>query len=146
MPPTIGTLKTSISPLSPTYQRAPTASDSTIMSFTLTMSGVIVGRSELERRDPSARVASGIFRPGLGYELTEPIFALYTGRNGDAEGLARYREARRALKLQLTDSAGSLVAVREIHIRSDSTAGADAKALVLEVETDDPAVWNASPR
>ena len=146
MTPTIGTLQTTISPLSPTYHRAPTASASTIMSFTLTMSGVIVGRSELERRDPSARVASGIFRPGLGYELTEPIFALYTGRNGDAEGLARYREARRALKLLLTDSVGSPVTVRDIHIRSESTAGAGARALVLEVETDDPAVWNAPPR
>jgi hypothetical protein len=116
------------------------------MSFTLTTSGVIVGRSELERRDPSTRVASGVFRPGLGYELAEPIFALYTGRHGSSEGLARYREARAALKLQLTDSAGSPVTVREIHIRSDSTAMTDAKALVLEVETDDPAVWNAPPR
>ena len=116
------------------------------MSFTLTMSGVIVGRSELENRDPESRIARGAFRPGLGYELTQPIFALFTPSNGDPTSLARYRKARAALKLQLTDSTGAAVRVRELHVLTDATTGTGKSGLVLEVETDDPAVWNAPAR
>ena len=61
------------------------------------MSGVIVGRSELETRDESRHRASGVFRPGLGYELVQPIFDLLQGAAGDADALARYRKARDAL-------------------------------------------------
>ena len=116
------------------------------MSFTLTMAGVIVGRSELEERDPATRTARGAFRPGLGYELTQPIFALFTARDGDPAALARYRKARGALKLQLTDSAGNRISVRELHVRPDPTADTGHTSLVLEVETDDPAIWNAPAR
>jgi len=114
------------------------------MSFTLSMSGVIVGRSELELRNAAQRLARGVFRPGLGYELTQPIFELYNGSSGDPEALARYRRSRDALRLQLTDSAGNQVRIRELHIRSDSPSGSDDPQLFLEVETDDPVVWNAA--
>ena len=114
------------------------------MSFTLSMSGVIVGRSELECRDAARRVARGVFRPGLGYELTQPIFELYTAGSGDPETLARYRRSRDALRLQLTDAAGNHVRIRELHIRSDSPSGSAGPQLFLEVETDDPVVWNAA--
>jgi hypothetical protein len=114
------------------------------MSFTLTMSGIVVGRSELETRDPARRMVRGVFRPGLGYDLTQPIFALFTASEGDTEALARYRKARSALKLQLTDSAGTPVRAREIHIRPDAAAAEGTGGLLLEVETDDPAVWNAT--
>jgi len=109
------------------------------MSFTLKMSGVIVGRSELENRDPSRRAASGVFRPGLGYDLAEPIFSLYETAGSDAEALARYRKSRDALRLQLTDSSGRAVDVRELHIRRTASAAAPS----LEIETDDPAFWSA---
>ena len=115
------------------------------MSFTVLMSGVIVGRSELESRDALRRVARGVFRPGLGYELAEPIFALYDSVGDDAEALARYRKARQALRLQLTSSAGSAVTVRDLHIRRDPSARRGEPALVLEIETDDPAIWGESP-
>ena len=108
------------------------------MSFTLTMSGVIVGRSELETRDPARRVASGVFRPGLGYELAQPVFDLYAAAGQDADALARYRKARDALRLQLADSSGAPVAVRQVDIRRDPSA---ATPLVIEVETDDPSIW-----
>jgi hypothetical protein len=114
------------------------------MSFTLTMSGVIVGRSELETRDPATRVVRGAFRPGLGYDLTQPIFALFTANDGDPEALSKYRKARDALKLELTDSAGTPVRTRQIHIRPDGAAGGRKSGLLLEVETDDPTVWNAT--
>jgi hypothetical protein len=110
------------------------------MSFTLTMSGVIVGRSELENRDASGRVASGVFRPGLGYELVQPVFALYDQAAGDGDALARYRKSRDALKLQLTDSLGAPMSVRDVRI--EQTGG----SLVLRVETDDPSIWgNSTP-
>ena len=111
------------------------------MSFTLKMSGVIVGRSELENRDPSRRAASGAFRPGLGYDLVEPIFGLYEAAGSDEEALARYRKSRDALRLELTDSSGSPVVVRELHIRRT----ASTTSPVLEIETDDPAFWTTPP-
>ena len=111
------------------------------MSFTLLMSGVIVGRSALETRDVNRRVARGVFRPGLGYELVQPIFELYDNAGDDAEALARYRKARHALRLQLTTSSGAPIAVRDIHI-SKATGGNPGKpALILEVQSDDPAIW-----
>jgi hypothetical protein len=112
------------------------------MSFTLKMSGVIVGRSELENRDASRRLASGVFRPGLGYDLVQPVFGLYETAAGDSDALARYRKSRDALRLELTDSSGTAVTVRELHIRQARDAGSP----ILEVETDDPAVWTESTR
>ena|SRR5688572_1045041 len=113
------------------------------MSFTLSMSGVIVGRSELETRDPVRRVARGVFRPGLGYELAEPVFNLSSVNSGDAEAQARYRKAKDALQLQLADSLGKPIKVRELHIRREPSASPGKGQLVIEIETDDPAVWNA---
>ena len=43
------------------------------MSYTLRMSNVIVGRSELEERDATRHTARGAFRPGLGYDLVQPL-------------------------------------------------------------------------
>jgi hypothetical protein len=114
------------------------------MSFILRMSGVIVGRSELESRDAALRLARGAFRPGLGYELTEPIFALIDGADDDAEALTRYRKARDALRLTLTDSSGATVSMRNLHIRRDAGAAPGEPALVLEIETDDPILWGTS--
>lgn len=116
------------------------------MSFILRMSGVIVGRSELESRDASLGLARGAFRPGLGYELTEPIFALLDGARDDAEALARYRKSRDALRLTLTDSSGATVSMRNLHIRLDAGAAPGESALVLEIETDDPILWGTTPQ
>ena len=113
------------------------------MSFTLTMSGVIVGRSELEIRDAEAHVARGAFRPGLGYQLAQPVFALYLGPGSDADGLARYRRARDALRLTLADSAGGCVPVRDLHIRPSTDGDSSESGLVLEIVTDDARIWTA---
>ena len=115
------------------------------MSYTLTMSGVIVGRSELEMRDAAARVARGAFRPGLGYELAQPVFALYHGSGSDPEGLARYRKARDALRLNLADSAGVSVPVRDLYIRPSTDGEASESGLVLEIVTDDSRIWTPGP-
>ena len=111
------------------------------MSFTLTMSGVIVGRSELELRDASRRVASGAFRPGLGYDLAQPVFALHESASSDPSALDRYRKAREALRLTLTDASGTSVSLRELHIRPAGDAESSDSGLVLEVVTDDPRIW-----
>lgn len=113
------------------------------MSYTLKMSNVIVGRSELEHRDAARRVAHGSFSPGLGYDLVQPIFDLYDGAASDAAAAARYRKAREALRLQLTDSSGRAVAIQELHIRRHGNSGVGAAAYVIEVVTDDPAIWGA---
>ena len=111
------------------------------MSFILKMSGVIVGRSELENRDPTRCLASGVFRPGLGYDLVQPIFELLETAGNSAEAMSRYRKSRDALRLQLMDSSGSALTVREMHIRRN----AGSAAPMLEVETDDPGFWTQSP-
>jgi hypothetical protein len=111
------------------------------MSFTLTMSGVIVGRSELELRDASRRLASGAFRPGLGYDLAQPVFALHESASGDSSALERYRKAREALRLTLTDGSGMSVSLIELHIRPTADGESSASGLVLEVVTDDPRIW-----
>jgi hypothetical protein len=113
------------------------------MSFTLTMAGVIVGRSELETRDPVQRTVHGVFRPGLGYELVEPVFSLNVGPETSPESYTRYVKAKAALRLQLADSSGTPIKVRELHIRRRPSASSSKGELIIEVETDDPAVWNA---
>ena len=112
------------------------------MSFTLTMSGVIVGRSDLERRDPATRVARGVFRPGLGYDLAQPVFSLYENAGGDEAALGRYHRAREALQLQLTDPAGARVSFLELHIQASAEARSDRPEYVIEVVSDDPVLWN----
>jgi hypothetical protein len=114
------------------------------MSFILRMSGVIVGRSELETRDATRNVARGAFRPGLGYELAEPVFMLLDQAGGDADALSRYRKALEALRLELEDSSGSSIAVRDLHIRRAAHAYTGAPVLTLEVDTVDPLIWTAS--
>jgi hypothetical protein len=111
------------------------------MSYTLTMSGVIVGRSDLEVRDADRRVARGVFRPGLGYELAQPVFDLKHEANGDPEMLERYRRARDALRLQLTDAAGAVIEVSELHIRREPSA---ASEYVIEVRSNAPELWRGN--
>lgn len=106
------------------------------------MSGVIVGRSELDVRDASRQIAYGAFRPGLGYDLVQPIFELYQKAAGDSGGLAKYRKAREALRLQLADASGAILDVRELHIRPAADNESSESGLVLEVETGDPILWS----
>ena len=105
------------------------------------MSGVIVGRSELEVRDADRKIARGAFRPGLGYELAQPVFELYDSAGTDQAAISRYRQARDALKLQLADASGRVVTVRDLRIRNGPANGGQP-SIVLEVETDDPAIWS----
>jgi hypothetical protein len=117
---------------------------------TVTLHGVIVGHSELEQRDASVRRAWGRFRPGLGYELVQPVFRLFSeavpmrgGEPRDREKLARYHDARDKLGLELVDAKGRPIATSAIHI-ADYTAERGKEELELDVLISDDGYWVGS--
>jgi len=110
---------------------------------TVKLHGVIVGHSELEHIEPGTGRASGAFRPGLGYELVQPIFRLYAqavSRDGsvDQEKLARYYKARDALALELQDAHGAPIRTSTIHIADYSVEG---ESIELDVLIPDESYW-----
>ena len=93
------------------------------MRHTVKMHGVIVGHSDLESADESLGRAWGAFRPGLGYELVQPVFRLFSqavptrgGEPRDDFTLARYHAARDKLALDLVDANGNQIETTTIHI------------------------------
>lgn len=115
---------------------------------TVKLHGVIVGHSELEKRDASERRAWGRFRPGLGYELVQPVFRLFTeavpmpgGEPRDQGKLARYHAARDKLGLELVDAEGRHIATSAIHI-ADYTEERGKDAIELEVLISDEGYWS----
>jgi hypothetical protein len=115
------------------------------MRHTVKLHGVIVGHSDLERRDLVERRAWGRFRPGLGYELVQPVFRLFTeavplpgGEPRDQAKLARYHAARDRLGLELVDVSGRTIDTTAIHIADYSEkGGAEAIELVVLVRDDE---------
>ena len=117
------------------------------MRHTLRLSGVIVGHSELEHAEPELGRARGAFRPGLGYDLVQPIFRLFAeavrpddARPRDEAKLARYYKARDALPLELQDAHGERIATTTIHI-VDYRAELGDDALELDVLIKDSDYW-----
>jgi hypothetical protein len=107
---------------------------------------VIVGYSELENIEPDLRRAWGAFRPGLGYELVQPVFRLFAQavpRDGSAkngEMLERYYSARDALQLRLEDPGGRLIRTSAIHI-ADYTVEEGSAALQVDALITEDAYW-----
>ena len=111
------------------------------MPFVLKLRDVIVGRSDLATRDRTLHIARGVFRPGVGWELVEPIFTMLGVHGGDdrsEEQRDRYRRARHTLALTLYNSAGALVDSTRIDIQRD---GSSPSGLVLEIKVVDDAFW-----
>lgn len=110
------------------------------MSYVLKLRDVIVGRSDLAQRDADRRTARGAFRPGLGWELVEPIFALLPVGDVDAsdEQRSRYRRARDTLALALYTRDGVLVDTGRLDVLRDD---ASPTGLVLDAAIVDPAFW-----
>jgi hypothetical protein len=113
---------------------------------TVLLKGITIGHSDLEDIDPSLGRARGQFRPGVGYELVQPVFKLYTdavptpgGEVSDTEKLARYHKSRDALGLSLEDDAGRTVKTSAIHI-ADYTH-LNRGTIELEALIADPAYW-----
>ena len=116
------------------------------MRYTLTLSGVVVGHSDLEHADRGVGRAWGAFRPGMGYELVQPVFQLYAeaaprGGAKDSEKLERYYKARDALPLQLRDDAGRQIKTSTIHI-ADFGRG-EPPSVELDVLIADEGYWSA---
>jgi hypothetical protein len=114
---------------------------------TVKLHGVVVGHSDLEQRDASARRAWGRFRPGLGYELVQPVFRLFTqavplpgGEPLDEALLERYHAARDRLGLELVDATGRRIETAAIHI-ADYTSVKGKEELELEVLVKDEEFW-----
>ena len=116
------------------------------MRHTVRLHGVIVGHSELDDREPEVGRARGAFRPGLGYELVQPVFRIYAhavplgGSPKDEVGLQRYYKARDALNLELVDASGRVIKTSAIHIE-DYTVEAGPSAITLDVLIKDPEYW-----
>jgi hypothetical protein len=115
---------------------------------TVLLHGVAVGYSELEDIDPALGRARGAFRPGVGYDLVQPVFKLYSeavpspGADvADAEKLERYQRSRDALGLSLQDDAGRTVRTSAIHI-SDYSDGRGGR-IEVEVLISDRAYWTS---
>lgn len=113
---------------------------------TVKLHGIAVGYSELEDIEPSLGRARGQFRPGVGYDLVQPVFRLFSeavpGPGADVkdeEKLDRYHKSRDALGLSLEDDSGRSIRTTAIHIRdySDRREG----SIELEVLISDPVYW-----
>ena len=114
------------------------------MRHTLRLHGVVVGWSDLERIEPDLGRARGLFRPGVGYGLVQPVFRLFAeavprsdaGTRDEAK-LARYYKSRDALKLELVDASGRIIPTSAIHIadyRSEAGGDCELDVLIADVE------------
>ena len=113
---------------------------------TVKLHGVAVGYSDLEHAEPSLGRARGRFRPGVGYDLVQPVFQLYAeavpapgGAVADPEKLDRYHRSRDALGLSLEDDAGCRIRTSAIHISDYSERRGGS--IELEVLISDAAYW-----
>lgn len=114
---------------------------------TVRLHGIVIGHSDLEDIDPALGRARGRFRPGVGYELVQPVFRLFSeavpvpGADAtDAEKLDRYHRSRDALGLSLEDDSGRAIRTSAIHISdySEQRGG----TIELEVLISDPEYWS----
>jgi hypothetical protein len=116
------------------------------VKHTVRLHGVIVGHSELENSDQGLGRAWGQFRPGLGYELVQPVFRIFAqavprdGSPRDEAGVERYYKARDAMGLELVDATGHPIRTSAIHI-ADYTVEEGTGALQLDVLISDDLYW-----
>jgi len=117
-----------------------------VSRHTVRLKDIVVGWSDLEIAEPALGRAHGRFRPGLGYELVQPVFLLYSeavplpgGDAADQDKLDRYHRSRDALGLSLIDDAGFVIRTSAIHI-IDYPKRTDT-ALELEVLISDREYW-----
>jgi len=114
------------------------------MRHTLKLHGVVVGWSDLERIEPDLGRARGRFRPGIGYELVQPVFRLFAeavprdeSGSRDETKLARYYKSRDALQLELVDAGGARIPTTTIHIADYTSNGTgDCELDVLIADAD----------
>jgi hypothetical protein len=117
------------------------------MRHTVRLHGVIVGHSDLEHAEPAVGRAHGAFRPGVGYELVQPVFRLFAlavprdGSPKDDDALERYYKARDALNLELVDASGAPIATSALHI-ADYSVEEGPGAMELDALISDAGYWS----
>ena len=112
------------------------------MRYTVRLRDIVIGWSDLGRRDRNARVARGEFRPGVGYELVEPIFVLKPEDPHAPDALekeARYKRARDTLALSLHGPDDVMIDTARIDILRDRSF---ATTLALEASIVDRSFWS----
>lgn len=114
---------------------------------TIVLEDVVIGYSDLEDVDPALGRARGRFRPGIGYDLVQPVFRLYSeavptpgGDVMDQEKLDRYHRSRDKLGLSLEDDTGRAVATTAIHI-VDYADRPEGGSIEVEVLISDKSYW-----
>ena len=115
---------------------------------TVRLHGIAIGYSDLEDVDRSLGRARGRFRPGVGYDLVQPVFQLFTeavpvpgAEVADEEKLDRYHRSRDALGLSLEDDTGRAIRTSAIHISDYSERRGGT--IELEVLISDPDYWRS---
>jgi hypothetical protein len=117
------------------------------MRHTVKLHGVVIGWSDLEQIEPELGRARGEFRAGVGYDLVQPVFRLFTEAvpcevqaRRDEIKLARYYQSRDALALELVDESGLRILTSTIHIvdYAIDSSGGDRE---LDVLISDPDYW-----
>jgi hypothetical protein len=109
------------------------------MRYTLRLREIVIGWSTLDERERSTREARGEFRPGLGWDLVEPIFVLRPEdptAPGATDMATRYRRARDTLQLSLHAEDGSLVDTATIDIIGDPRRKSGLTMVVALVDDD----------
>jgi hypothetical protein len=119
-----------------------------VSKHTVRLHGIVIGYSDLEDVEPSLGRARGRFRPGVGYDLVQPVFQLFTeavpvpGADvTDEEKLDRYHRSRDALGLSLEDDSGRSIRTSAIHISDYSERRGGS--IELEVLISDPVYWRS---
>lgn len=111
--------------------------------YTIKLKSVVVGWSDLEDADPFAGKARGRFRPGIGYDLVQPVFNLFAeavpvpgAEVRDQDKLERYLKSREALGLSLEDDEGRVVRTSAIHIEdyTGRRGGIEVEVLISDRE------------
>jgi hypothetical protein len=117
-----------------------------VSRHTVRLHGIVIGHSDLEDVEPSLGRARGRFRPGIGYDLVQPVFRLFTeavpvpGADvTDEAKLDRYHRSRDTLKLSLEDDSGRSIRTSAIHISDYSERRGGS--IELEVLISDPEYW-----
>jgi hypothetical protein len=111
------------------------------VTYELRLADTTLGSSELEHVDAGMGVAHGRFHPTAAYSLVQPVFRMFAEAEGmssadssNASLLARFYEARDALRLTIHGPRG-LLKSSSLLVRDYSVeAGPDALELEVRVE------------
>jgi hypothetical protein len=117
-----------------------------VSRHTVRLQKVVVGYTDLELAEPELGRARGRFRPGVGYDLVQPVFGLFAqavpapgGEVRDQAALDRYHKSRDALGLSLEDEDGRRIRTGAIHIADYS--GVRGGGIEIEVLIQDRDWW-----